>query len=118
MYSYLSKIKTNQTPAFNAYVIISVLQMFNLGTIGVWLNYFLSIDFNRNSAVYIGLFSIGILYILNYFILYARRKIIFEKYKDLITDRKKRGQIYFWLYIVLTFFIFFVSVANLVTPEY
>lgn len=113
MYFYLSKIKTNKDPAHNAFIIICVLQIFNLGTICAWINYFLSININNTTALYIGIILAVMLNILNHFLIYAKREIIFDKYKNMPQDRKKKGQISFWFYVVLTFVIFFVSVANL-----
>jgi hypothetical protein len=118
MYSYLSRIKTNKTPAYSAYLIVSVLQIFNLGTLCVWINYFLKFDIDKNSAVYLGLILAATFSIVNYFVFYAKREVIFRKLEELQSNRKIKGQIYFWLYVILSFVIFFVSVANLVTPKY
>ena len=118
MYAYVSKIKTNKTPAVSAYVIICVLQMANIGIIFVIINYVLKIDIDKNTAVTAGLASIAVLYILNYIFLYAKRKNIFQNYENTPPERKAKGQIYFWLYVILSFVIFIVAVANLVTPKY
>lgn len=118
MYVYLSKVKTNKTPAFSAYVLICILQVFNIGTLGVFINFFSKIDMNKNTAVTTGLALIVVLYILNYILLYAKRKSIFQEYENITTDRKGKGQISFWLYVVLSLVIFFVVIANLVTPKY
>jgi len=115
MYSYLSRIKTNKTPAFSAYLIVSVLQIFNLGTLFVWINYFLKFDIDKISSIYLGLFLAAIFSIVNYFVFYAKRDFIFRKLEELQSNRKIKGQIYFWLYVILSFVIFFMSVANLVT---
>ena len=118
MYSYLSKIKTNKTPAFNSYLIVSVLQIFNLCTLGIFINYFFKIDVDKNSAAYLGLFLAAIFAFINYFILYSKREIIFKKFSEIPSKRKTKGQVYFWLYVSLSFIIFFVSVAKIVTPQY
>lgn len=117
MYYYLRQIKTNKTPAFNAYVIICALNGMNIETLAAIVNYFAKIDGTKFSAVYVGGGLAGILYIINYFSFYSKRKDIFEKHDKLEGIRKTKGQIYFWLYIVLTFVIFFLVVANLVTPH-
>jgi hypothetical protein len=114
MYSYLRRIKTNDTPALNGYILICLFQFFNLGTIWVMTNYFLRINFEKNIAVYIGLSTIFILYIFNYFQLYAKREVIFIKYEALNQKRKIKGQIYFWIYILLSLILLFLSAANLV----
>jgi hypothetical protein len=117
MYFYLSKIKTNDTPAFNAYLLISLLQMLNIITFAIIINYFVKSDPDIVSD-YVGLTLYAILLIIDYFSLYAQRKIIFEKYGDLQPKRKTRGIICFWLYVVLSLVALFVSGQNLVTPRY
>ena len=118
MYRNLQKIRTNDTPVFNAYLLICVLQMANIGTIFVLINYFLKVDIVKISAVYIGLALAFSVMIINYFFLYSNREAIFKEYEDIPSERKTKGQIYFWLYVILSFVIFFVAVANLVTPKY
>lgn len=118
MVTYLSKIKTNKTPAFNAYLIISVLQYINIGTLYVISNYYLQIVMDRNTAIISGLIFAAAFAILNYFILYAKRESIIKKYSEAPIKRKTRGQILFWLYVILSFVAFSISVANLVTPRY
>lgn len=118
MFTYLGRIKTNKTPAFNAYLIISILQIFNLGTLLILINYFLKFNIDRNAAVYFGLFLAIIFAILNYFIFYAKREDIIKKYGELLPERKTRGQICFWLYVLLSFVVFFVSVSKLVIQKY
>ena len=115
MYINLRKIKTNDLPAFNAYILICLLQIFNIATIVVIIKYFLNININidRNIAGYIGLGFAFISAITNRFILYNKREIIFKKCDNLPIDRQTKGQIYFWLYLILSIAIFFVTLANL-----
>lgn len=118
MYMTLRKIKTNDTPAFNASLLLCILQMANLGTVYVIGAHFLKLNnsTDRNTAIYIGLGLAGILFVLNYFLLYSRRNAIFGQYENLSQARKTKGNIYFWLYVLLSLVLFFVAVANLVTP--
>ena len=51
----LRKIKTNDMPAFNAYILICLLQIFNIVTITTVINYFLKMDMKRDIAIYTGL---------------------------------------------------------------
>jgi threonine/homoserine/homoserine lactone efflux protein len=118
MYFYLSKIKTNDTPAFNAGLLISLLQIFNILTFAIIINYFVKADLDIIVSDYVGLTLCAILLIIDYFSLYAQRKIIFEKYGALQPKRKTRGIICFWLYAVLSLVGLFVSGAYLVTPRY
>jgi hypothetical protein len=120
MYQYLRKIKTNDTPSTNAYFLICLLQGFNIMTFTVVVAYFfkLNVAVNRNITIYLGLALTVTLFIVNFILLFARRNMIFAKYDAMKRERKIKGQIYFWLYFLLSFIIFFVSVANLVEPKY
>lgn len=105
-------------PAFNAYILICLLQIFNIGTIATVINYFLKIDMKRDIAIYTGLGLAFIMVITNRFLLYNKREFIFKRYENIPIERRTKGQIYFWLYVVLSFVIFFVAIANLITPKY
>jgi ABC-type nickel/cobalt efflux system permease component RcnA len=103
MYSYVKTIKSNDTPATSSYFLISLLQGFNILTFAVIIIYLLKINTSsvKNTTTYLGI-SLGIvLYIINYFLLYAQRKSIIEKYEAIPPERKTKGKIYFWLYVLL-----------------
>ena len=120
MYITLRKIKTNVTPAFNSYILICLLQGFNILTIFVIGAYFLKISTTTNSniAIYMGLGLAAFLFITNYFLLFAHHESIFEKYNDMPRERIAKGKILFWVYVVLSLVIFFTAGINLVTPKY
>ena len=116
MYFYVSKVKTNKTPAFNAYVLICFLNGVNIETFFIFINYNLKLGGEKFNAFYVGGGLAAVLYIINYFLLYKQRKDIFDKYNKLQQRRRIKGQIYFWMYVVLSFIIFYIAVENLVTP--
>lgn len=105
-------------PAFNAYILICLLQIVNIVTIATVINYFLKMDMKKDIAIYTGLGLALIMVIINRFLLYDKRKFIFKQYENIPMERRRKGQIYFWLYVVLSFVIFFVLIANIVTPKY
>ena len=115
MYSYLSGIKTNKTPAFNSYVIICLFQLLNIGTFIVLINFFFKTNNEKTLAIFIGPITMCVLYVLNYFYLYTKREEIFEKYRSVLPKRRIKGQLFFWIYILLSLTIFFVEAANLVS---
>lgn len=118
MYLNLRKMKSNNMPAFNAYILICLLQIFNLGTLAVIINYFFKINIDRNLAICTGIGLAFLLAVINRILLYNERETIFKKYEKNLPGRKVKGQIYLWLYVLLSFVAYFVSVANLVTPKY
>jgi hypothetical protein len=120
MYTYIKKIKTNGNPADSAYLLVSGLQSMNIGTIYILINYYLklSIKIEKNTVIYIGLVLAGILFTLNYIILYSKHAAIEQKYISLAPERKKRGKLYLWIYVLLTIFLMFYLGSKLVTPTY
>jgi len=50
MSTRLAKIKSNDNPPFNAYFIINVLQIFNIVTLLMIVNYFVNIILPNNRA--------------------------------------------------------------------
>lgn len=118
MCTRLAAIKSNDDPTFNAYFLICFLQAENIGTVFVIVNYYTKVHFAKNAYIFIGI-SLGlILFAVNHFTLYAKRKEIFEHYENMSSKRKAKGLLYFWLYVLLSTIIFWVVVANLVTPKY
>ena len=118
MTTRLAKIKSNDNPPLNAYFVICILQSLNIGTYFVIFNYYAKIQFPKNAYVYIGLSLAFVLCVINYFGIYAKKEKIFRKYESMETKRKAKGLLCFWLYVFLSTVIFFVAVANLVTPRY
>jgi hypothetical protein len=118
MYTRLTKIKSNDDPAFNAYFLIGFLQVANIGTVFVIINYFAKIQFAKNAYIYIGLSLAFVLAVLNYFTLYSKRQSIFKKYEQALPTRRKKGLLFFWIYTILSLIIFWTLVAFLVTPRH
>lgn len=119
MFMTLKKKNPNDMPEFNAYLLICTLQVFNIATIVIVIKYFLNININidRDIAVYIGLGFAFIMVTTNRFILYNKREIIFKQYEKMPIGRQTKGQIYFWLYVVLSVVIVFTAGINLVTTK-
>ena len=118
MYTRLNNIKSNDAPALNAHFLIGILQFFNIGTLFVIINYFAKIDIGKKAILPLGLSFAFITSVINYFSLYKNSEEIFKKYESLSPARKSKGLFYFWLYVLLSTIIFWVAVANLVTPKY
>ncbi len=117
MYCRLLKTKTNDTPAFSAYLLVCMAMCFNVLTAIVVLCYFLDIslknDININTT-YFGLTLAISISIINYFALYSRRTSIFEKYKKKYEEKESKRRILFITYEILTYVSFFAACANLI----
>jgi hypothetical protein len=118
LYELLKKIKTNDNPGFNAFIGISFFQCMNVLTLGGIANYFLSLDISKSTAVYSGIFLYVSLTTVNFFILFRKKDEIIKKCEKLPAERKSKGQLYFWLYALITIGFFIYVIINLVTAKY
>ncbi len=108
IYNTLTKVKTNDTPAFNAMLLIILLQGFNIATLDGIIHYFFNWKIIRKeNYVFIGISLYLILAILNYFYLFRNRDKIVKLYQDEAKDDKIWGTILLILYIVITVTAFF-----------
>lgn len=119
IYSLLSKIKAVRTPALSAIAYVSVLIGFNIITLIEIILYYYNMnvvrDFNINT-VYEGVIIGGIIMVINHFTIYSKRQVIFESFELKKRKISKIKSFIFILYIILTFVIFFVVVANFRVP--
>lgn len=85
LYQCLKKVKTNDTPATNAMILLSMIHSLNIAFVQVLLNHFFNLKFKLASKNEIIAFAISlglIIYIINYFHLYKKREEICEKFKN------------------------------------
>jgi hypothetical protein len=116
IYVYMSNSKTNKTPAISSYALLSLLLGFNIITIYILFTYFfkISISFNDKTTFFLAL-GIGIIaYTSSYFCFYSKRNEIILKYDKLQKGRKIKGQIFSFMYVIISFVGLFVCGINLV----
>jgi hypothetical protein len=110
LWQLFTKIKTNDMPATNAMIFISLCQFFNFSLIYFFLLQYsiINIHFNKRSEVLFYTIPLGIIvYIINYFYLYKNRERLYEKYKNEGKKRKIIGNILLILYVVGSFALVF-----------
>ena len=107
LYQALRKVKTNDTPAHNAMLLICILNIMNIMTIEVFSNHFFKFKFihiSKNAII----LPVGVLffliYIISYFSLYKKREKLLMKYKNENKFKSKMGFILLILYFVLSGF--------------
>jgi purine-cytosine permease-like protein len=100
------KIKTNDTPEFNAMIILSVCQYVNILTLLVFFNhFFIGLQkpiLSRSEIVYYSFASAFVIMFINYFLLYKKREKICEKYKNESKIKSMLGYVIFLIYIIGT----------------
>jgi dolichol kinase len=110
LYQTLRKVKTNDTPATNAMILLSVTQAINIVTIQVLINYFFNVKLLLRSKYEIIIFAVSfmlIIYLINYFHLYKKHEKINEHYKNESKNKSTVGFIIMVMYILGSFILLF-----------
>jgi len=112
---FLKKIGRTDMLEFNSYLLVCMLLGFNIMTVFVFTSYLLNIE---PKTLIIDYQTFGIILGLSiiiplYFILFARRTQIVEKYDQLPKMRRSRGQFIFWIYSIVSIPLFFILVTHL-----
>jgi len=112
---YVKKTKTNDTPEFNSYLLMCMLVNANIWTILVIASSLLDFDLKslKGNSQTIGIISGLFVMVVNYFLLFSKRKQIYAKYEQLPSHRKTKGMIFFGIYLILSFPLLFIAIANL-----
>lgn len=108
IYKALKKVKTNDTPAFNAMILVVALQGMNVFSIYMLINNFLDLEFEKKQTLTMGVLLYVILLIPNYFYLFRNKEEIIKKYQDETKEDRAWGIIGLLLYIVVSMAVFFV----------
>lgn len=108
IYKGLTKVKTNDTPALNAMVLLIALQAFNILSVFGIINYFFRLEFDKQQVIIGGISLYIILLVPNYIYLFRKRNEIIKRYQNETAPKKTKGVILLLLYIVITITVFFV----------
>jgi magnesium-transporting ATPase (P-type) len=117
-YSRIVKSNTDKEKADSAYLLISLLQSMNIWSAFAIVNYFFRIVLARNTIIFLGLLVAAILGVINHFYLFTSREEIFKKYEYLTPQRRKKGKMLFWLYVIVSIYLLFYLGSKLVTHRY
>ena len=109
MYRFAKRFKTNDDPAFNAYLLVVLLEGLNLITIfGIISDNYLNKKSN-NASIIIGFSIFIVVTLLNYFFIYSNRKIIVTKFSSLSPKTKTFQKVLFIGYFLFTLLLFYYS---------
>lgn len=115
LWQLFKKIKTNDMPATNAMIFLSICVFANIFVIHFLLSkaFHFEIGFNSRGDVYAFTIPIGIsVYFLGYLFLYKKRDKIYEKYRDESRKQKILGSLLLVLYILGSFILTFYLLSN------
>lgn len=102
LWQTFKRIKTNDTPATNAMILLSCVQGVNLLILQILIKHIFQIEIKFVSKDAIMLFAalVGIaLMTINYFILYKKREEIYDNYKNESKNKSWIGFIFLLFYI-------------------
>ena len=100
IYYYLSKIKTNDDPAFNGLMILILLEATNLITVGRLIYITTPFGSNVHSVYIYGTIFVSCVIAFNLFYFYRRRNIIFKNVSEYNPSKLKLTKYVFWLYFI------------------
>lgn len=110
----LKKVKTNDNPAFNAYIGISFFQGLNLLSFLIVFRYFFFVNIEKDLAIIMGIFIWLSITCINYFTLYYKRNDIVKTFEHYSNGWHTRGNVFLWTYMILTNLTFFYLAFNFV----
>lgn len=105
IWQLLDGIQTNNKPAANAVLLLTLFQIINLYTFGIIFVYFSCIRIpmlSRTEAVFVAIPLVLLLLLINYFFLYKNRDELLNKYNTKSKRNKIIGTIIMALYMLLS----------------
>lgn len=115
MIYYLRKVKTNDMPEFNSFLLVSLTLYFNIATVFIIVKYifYISIVITKRETTIVGVSSGLCVGFICYLLTYRKKKEIQEKYDNLPQKRRIKGIVTFWIYVILSFSSLFIAGLNL-----
>jgi len=114
IYQLIKKVKTNDTPAFSALLLLVLVQTINIATILSLIKYFTKIEFLKQNIV-IGGLAISFLFLgVEFKVLFGKINSICKKYENETKAERQKGSIYVISYILLSLIFLFVVGETLV----
>jgi hypothetical protein len=108
---YLSKLKRNVPPSYDAYLLVILLQTINIIGVGRIVYNFTHFKIAKETATYTGIILAILLFLGNFFYLFKRRVEILKKINEYPEKKLLTSKIVFWIY-VFSSFIFIVLVLE------
>ncbi len=113
LYRILLKVKTNDTPDWNAMFLISVFEGLNIQTIMFFMPQTLEKRFNINNQLWLfAILPCLILFGINYFVFVKNTTKLRTKYEGESERSKTVGVMLLLTYVVITFAFLFISANN------
>ncbi len=112
-YQILKTQRKNDQSYFNAFIGLSFLIYLNIASVFGIINYFIRYKVSRDVSVISSIIVFGLVLLFNVFKLWNKKKQITLKY-DLLTANQKNYRWPIWLFIVVSFLLFYHVLEYLV----
>ncbi len=114
IYQQLKRVKSNDTPAFNALALLVLVQTINIATVLSLIKVFAKIEIGKQQVVNVGLAISFIVLIVQFKTLFGKRDEICKQYENETKEERRRGTVYLLLYIILSVVVFFAIGETLI----
>jgi hypothetical protein len=114
IYKQLRRVKSNDTPGFNALILLIILQSLNILSLFGIVNYFIKVSLFKNQVLIITLCLFVLLFLANFRYFFRKQKDIYERYINESDTSNKKGTAIVLVYIVFSLIIFFLIGETLV----
>ena len=112
LWQSLLKVPTNDTPATNALILLGVVQSCNILVIAGVINHFYKLKYfylDKQNGIICSAVIVVFCYIIDYFLLYKKRDLLAERYKNETKGKKIIGEILTFVYIIGSFSLVYVT---------
>jgi hypothetical protein len=108
IYQQLKRVKSNDTPAFNALLLLAVLQGLNIFTAISIIRYFINFEISKNFGYSCSLVLCLTLLFVGFKTLFGKQNEICKRYENETKKERRKGTIYLLSYIILSVVLFFI----------
>lgn len=108
IYQQLKKVKSNDTPAFNALLLLVVLQCLNVFTAISVIRFFVNFEISKRFVLTSSLVFYFILLAIEFKTLFGKQNEICKRYENESKEERHKGTIYLLSYIILSVVLFFI----------
>lgn len=108
IYQQLKRVKSNDTPAFNALLLLCALQGLNIFTVISVIRYFMNFEISKKIGLIGSLVLCFTLLLIGFKTLFSKQNEICKRYENETKKERRRGTIYLLSYIILSVVLFFI----------
>jgi hypothetical protein len=106
IYQHLKKVKTNDTPALNAMLLLALWQGLTLESL---ISLIVKVNLTKQETIFQAIILAVVVLILDYQLIYRKREVIYKQYKLETLQERKKGTTVLLAYIIGTVLLFIIG---------